>query len=501
MKKAWIIIVLIFCGSAQLCAQSIVAGEYFFDADPGVNKGLPIAVTASNSINLQIDIPVSTLGEGFHNLTVRFKDADGKWGLYTQRILYVANVATKSVADLVAAEYFFDSDPGLGKATPASALTGNQVSFDVNISAAGLPDGFHTLAFRVKDADGHWSHYSQRLIYITSNANSVANDIVAGEYLIDADPGISDAIPVALTVSPGVQVSFIADIPATGLAQGFHNLAVRFKNSSGIWGQYAQRLFYITPSSTLITNLIAAEYFIDNDPGMGAGAPIEVSAPVNPIDRQFNVPLPDGLSEGPHFLYVRVKDDLERWSLFAIDTFNIEASLPVTGMKLGVSKTNSGHLLSWHTLTETNSSHFDIEQSLNGVNFQSIGKEQAAGNSIEKRAYSFVNSKVARGMYYYRLKQVDRDGGFVYSNMATIQAGETIQSLQLFPNPASKELQFVAGQLQGPFVITIYNAAGQLQKLLKQSDTRILVHELAAGAYFLSITNGLEVMSGRFMKE
>jgi hypothetical protein len=174
MKKAWIIIVLILCGYGHLCAQSIVAGEYFFDADPGVNKGVPVAVTASNSINLQLNIPVSTLGEGFHNLTVRFKDEDGKWGLYTQRLLYVANIANASVTDLVAAEYFFDTDPGIGKATPASALTGNQISFDVNISAAGLSDGFHTLAFRVKNADGHWSHYSQRLIFISSNSNSVA---------------------------------------------------------------------------------------------------------------------------------------------------------------------------------------------------------------------------------------------------------------------------------------------------------------------------------------
>jgi len=173
---------------------------------------------------------------------MRFKTNAGHWGQYTQRLVYVLATGSSSVSNLAAAEYFIDNDPGSGNGQSFAISNGSTVSTLLNISLNGLSEGFHTLAIRFKDATGKWALYSQRMFYVATNANTAAN-IVAGEYLIDADPGVSIATPVAVTITPGTTVATLIDVPVAGLSEGFHTLALRFKNADGVWGAYSQRLF------------------------------------------------------------------------------------------------------------------------------------------------------------------------------------------------------------------------------------------------------------------
>jgi len=76
--------------------------------------------------------------------------------------------------------------------------------------------------------------------------------------------------------------------------------------------------------------------------------------------------------------------------------------------------------LSWNTSQENNSSHFEIERSTDGVNFTRLGKVNAAGNSSNKISYSFNDIHPVTGINYYRLKMVDKDGKFAYSNIVTV---------------------------------------------------------------------------------
>jgi hypothetical protein len=500
MKYAWIIkcLLLLWTGTAQ--AQTIVAGEYFFDQDPGVGNAVPVSVTAAAQINQQVNVPIGALPEGFHSLSMRFKTSTGHWGHYTQRLVYVLAAANLSVSNFSAAEYFIDNDPGVGNGQSFVITSGSTVSTLLNISLNGLSEGFHTLAIRFKNAAGKWALYTQRLFYVVTDGSGAAN-IVAGEYLIDADPGVSMATPVAVTITPGATVATLIDVPVSGLSEGFHTLALRFKNANGVWGAYSQRLFYITSSALATGNIVAAEYFIDTDPGIGQAASLPVPAPTPTLAGNFAVAVPPLLADGQHFLFIRVKDEQQRWSLYAMDTFTVNNALPVTGMTLKAGWQNNQAVLTWHTLTETNSRYFDIERSSDAIQYRQIGRVPAAGNSVQKRQYQFIDETALAGVrYYYRLKQYDMDGAFVYSNVVMLAAAAN-NNLLAIPNPASHQVRFNIPAGNRSLVFTVYNAAGNFVFATSSTQPVLDVRALPAGGYFIAITDGMQQWQARFIKQ
>ena len=100
----------------------------------------------------------------------------------------------------------------------------------------------------------------------------------------------------------------------------------------------------------------------------------------------------------------------------------------------------------WTTGNEFNNDYFDIERSLDGQNFERIVRAKGAGTSSSGHQYHAIDSFPASGLNYYRLKQVNFDGSFDYSEILT----ETMQlsvSVSLFPNPVNDnraQLRFTA---------------------------------------------------------
>ncbi|MDX9751744.1 MAG: hypothetical protein RBT71_11730, partial [Flavobacteriales bacterium] len=157
-----IVLVLLLAVLAALEAKAqVAAAEYFFDADPGVGNGTAAALIPGpgNTATIAIDVDASTLSAGFHFLSVRFQDADGRWGIAESRPVYIhGTTAIGPAAPLVAAEYFFDDDPGVGNGTAAALVPGpgNTAAIAIDVDASTLPAGFHFLCVRFQDADGRW---------------------------------------------------------------------------------------------------------------------------------------------------------------------------------------------------------------------------------------------------------------------------------------------------------------------------------------------------------
>src|SRR5882724_8766395 len=91
---------------------------------------------------------------------------------------------------LSAAEYFFDTDPGVGNGTALTVITGDSILFSGNIATVGLPVGFHFLYVRSKDVNNIWSLSERRLFYIAPVTTSAT--LVGSEYFFDTDPGIGN---------------------------------------------------------------------------------------------------------------------------------------------------------------------------------------------------------------------------------------------------------------------------------------------------------------------
>ena len=99
--------------------------------------------------------------------------------------------------------------------------------------------------------------------------------------------------------------------------------------------------------------------------------------------------------------------------------------------------------LHWKTATEINSDVFEIEKSVDGINFFTIGTVDAAGYSLTELDYAFIDDNPVTGMNYYRLRMVDNDGAYDYSNTIAIRVdADGIPSFVVFPNPANAVLHF-----------------------------------------------------------
>lgn len=82
---------------------------------------------------------------------------------------------------------------------------------------------------------------------------------------------------------------------------------------------------------------------------------------------------------------------------------------------------NTDVQLNWITLSELNNDYFNIERSNDGTNWKSIAKLDAAGDSQERKYYSFLDKTPNSEINYYRLKQTDFDGAFTYSNIESVR--------------------------------------------------------------------------------
>ena len=175
------------------------------------------------------------------------------------------------------------------------------------------------------------------------------------------------------------------------------------------------------------------------------------------------------------------------------------AALPVELTFFNGKPTADGSLLNWQTATERNNHGFEIQRSTNGKDWREIGFVFGNGTTQEAQNFNFFDPQPNDGTNYYRLKQVDFDGRFDFSNIVYIQYSSRNTKLQIFPNPVKDELNIIDGEGQA----TIYNLLGQPVRSfnINQSSFKVNTSELANGQYVLRIQseNG-EVITKRFMK-
>ena len=173
---------------------------------------------------------------------------------------------------------------------------------------------------------------------------------------------------------------------------------------------------------------------------------------------------------------------------------NMNVPLPVTITQFSGTKRYPHVDLQWQTESETNSSHFEIERRIDGEQqFSFVGKVDAAGNSAQKLNYNFTDfQSLTKGKrFQYRLKMVDADGSFSYSNIVTLVHNSNDVFIVNVFNNVSSQLQIITGNKQDVhnMNIRITNTAGQVMMQLQNSysDMRVDVSKLPTGIYFIEI--------------
>ena len=226
---------LLFFSVNTIYAQNIKQAEYFYDADPGVGNGIPISLTIDDTVNFVFNAPTLNLSEGFHTLFVRFKDENNQWGIYKARTFYIKRAFENNEDEqLIAAEYFFDTDPGVGNGTPISLTESDTLNMEFDALALGLDAGFHTLFVRFKDGQNKWGNSKSRNFYIQSIPEVQETlQITAAEYFLGNDPGAGNGIPITLTANDTIDQ--LLHIALTDVAEGDYFFSIRVKDENGLW--------------------------------------------------------------------------------------------------------------------------------------------------------------------------------------------------------------------------------------------------------------------------
>ncbi|MCH7724630.1 MAG: T9SS type A sorting domain-containing protein [Bacteroidetes bacterium] len=164
---------------------------------------------------------------------------------------------------------------------------------------------------------------------------------------------------------------------------------------------------------------------------------------------------------------------------YTLATFNGDP-LPVELSFFTATPNGNNVELRWRTETEVNNYGFDVERSADKLNWEQLVFIEGNGNSNSPKEYNYIDFDISNsGKYYYRLKQIDNDGTFEYSELVTVDVGipDHYSLSQNYPNPFNPEtrIDFALPEKQ-MISLKIYNILGELVK-------EIINEEREAGNY------------------
>lgn len=179
----------------------------------------------------------------------------------------------------------------------------------------------------------------------------------------------------------------------------------------------------------------------------------------------------------------------------------ITAALPVNLVSFqGKWIKDQGNELSWVTSWEKNNAYFEVQSSVDAKAFEGVGRVTGTGSTAVQQSYIYVDAHPVADLTYYRLKQVDQDGKFVYSKIVSVRRGIVDKSLVIYPNPATDQILLRLPD-QTISETTLYDLHGK--QVLRQTDgsNQIPLSSLKAGVYVIDVKTATnEVYRQRFVK-
>lgn len=355
--------------------------------------------------------------------------------------LYYSPTASAPGDPLTATEYTFGSTPGDGNGDNA---------FGFNIS--GLTPG---------------TDYTFWLYQYNTSTMEFSNP-----------PAIATQTSGAAGGPPQTPVGLVCNTPADG--PGGEIFIACGPNQTGD-ADIIYRLYYSPTASAPGDPLTATEYTFGSTPGDGNG------------DNAFGFRL-SGLTPDVDYtiwLYqyntaVMLHSDVPA----SCTTTSSDVPLPVTWLApLRATLMDDNSIgINWSVASQLNNEKFLIEFSKDGVDFRTIDEIEGEGTNNEIMEYSYIHTEPSKGANYYRITQVDYDGTYSRSNIASIRYGD-IQTIKLYPNPASTLITIESSENT---IVHLKDYYGRLLKTrtLAEGINEISIDDLANGMYILESGDG-----------
>ncbi len=258
--------------------------EYFTDTDPGFGNGTALPVSSGTTITASFQLEASGAGPGMHFINLRAMDAKKRWSILSS--FPFVKMPNTTGLQIDAIEYFIDTDPGFGAATPLTIAPGQNVTAVFTPAVSSLSNGLHLLCIRARNQAGMWSNLQQYLFF-TEPANR--SPVAAMEYFFDTDPGFGNAQAIAITPSLDVTAQFSPD--TTGLTPSQHMLVVRTRDMAGNWSLMQNASFDLNSTARTWAGTVSDDWNVAGNwspagvPGWNDDVLIPASAPFMPVVR------------------------------------------------------------------------------------------------------------------------------------------------------------------------------------------------------------------------
>jgi hypothetical protein len=187
---------------------------------------------------------------------------------------------------------------------------------------------------------------------------------------------------------------------------------------------------------------------------------------------------------------------------FGTNVNESQTPLPVSFISFNAQKISSNTQLTWKVGEEDNVKGYEVERSIDGSKFTSVGFVPASG----KTTYTFSDAQTTQGTVFYRIRNVDNDGKFKYSNILSLKNGQSSLILRAFPLPAVNKLTIQHEAAFNNGKINIASSDGSVVKRIIPSpgslETVVNLSGLKSGIYVLYFDSGNgKMQTMKFMKQ
>ncbi|MGN6420655.1 MAG: T9SS type A sorting domain-containing protein [Pseudobacter sp.] len=410
-----------------------------------------------------------------------------------------ASVGTTTLANDACADYamIFADDAAFTTNVTAIALTLNGTNYE---AMHAFPNGASFFTF------GRVTPLSTGNIYLPENVETTGeynNNCGTGEWVYFNKTG--NATQKLLGLS-GVSTPELNNLDVTITPEG-----VEYNNGPALLTNLMPRIASIADNnaSPVTTGKLRVYYSADelnatNVPGALTSGWFRYSGSADDVitdvydNGSFSAgkavpiaPVSSGVEDGVY--YVEFQNvPLGSSFVYLSSTQSLSTILPVNLLSFTAQAVNEGITLSWATASEQNNKGFGIERSADGKTWSSIGfvgSATANGNSSTRQEYTYKDNMPLADKNYYRLKQVDFDGGHAYSPVTLVRFSSSL-TVTVAPNPVQHELRIEG--MKGRNKITVTNTSGQVVKSILVERDQIIVINMSRyvpGVYFLSIQN------------
>ncbi|OSZ77669.1 hypothetical protein CAP36_14990 [Chitinophagaceae bacterium IBVUCB2] len=174
-----------------------------------------------------------------------------------------------------------------------------------------------------------------------------------------------------------------------------------------------------------------------------------------------------------------------------VSVLNTCIPLPVSFKSFTATRSNANVMVKWETSTEVNNSGFAVERNVNGtwVQVAFVPSQAAGGNSNSLLAYSFNDLNSNKGVSQYRIKQIDIDAQFKYSEIRSVRGDGQASKIIVYPNPSSDgKVNVVFEDSKVTREVSVMDMSGRLVKQFKGiTNNNISIENLTPGIYTLRV--------------